>query len=141
MSKGTGGSPNDNWLENMEWMREETPVDSVVLSWWDYGYWFETIGARTAVADGGNLGFYMENGKINFPLADFLASTGMNEVDPNLKEKPIDWLKRYSVDYVTLDNTMIGKFSAVSQIHNRNNSQYNTMLQISVLKKEMAVRP
>lgn len=135
MSKGTGGSPNDKWLENMEWMREETPVDSVVLSWWDYGYWFETIGARTAVADGGNLGFYMENGKINFPLADFLASTSMNEVDPNLKEKPIDWLKRYSVDYVTLDNTMIGKYSAVSQIHNRNNSQYNTMLQISCVNE------
>ncbi len=117
MAQSIGGSPNPLWMENLEFMREETPVDSVVLSWWDYGYWFETIGGRAAIADGGNLQFYSDATDykiINWPLADFLTSD-----DPAAH---MDWLDNLSVDYVVLDSTMIGKYSAVSTIHNRGNS-------------------
>ncbi|MFB6295109.1 MAG: hypothetical protein ABEI97_05080, partial [Candidatus Nanohaloarchaea archaeon] len=88
---------------------------------WDYGYWFETIGARAAIADGGNMGFYSQpgEGKINLPLADFLTAEDYT--------KHLDWLDSLSVDYVVLDSSMIGKYSAVSQIHNRNNNQFNAM--------------
>jgi dolichyl-diphosphooligosaccharide--protein glycosyltransferase len=41
-----------DWQEGMMWLREETPDDSVVLSWWDYGYWIQTLGNRTTLADG-----------------------------------------------------------------------------------------
>ncbi len=121
MAQGVGGSPNQAWMENLDFMREETPQDSVVLSWWDYGYWFETIGARAAIADGGNMGFYSQpgEGKINLPLADFLTSEDYTE--------HLDWLDSLSVDYVVLDSSMIGKYSAVSQIHNRNNNNFNAM--------------
>ncbi|MDY6770224.1 MAG: STT3 domain-containing protein [Candidatus Nanohaloarchaea archaeon] len=121
MAQGIGGSPNQAWMENLEFMREETPVDSVVLSWWDYGYWFESIGARAAIADGGNLGFYAQpgEGKINLPLADFLTAANYT--------KHLDWLDSLSVDYVVLDSTMIGKYSAVSQIHHRSNTEFNAM--------------
>lgn len=123
MAQGIGGSPNQLWMQNLDHMRTETPVDSVILSWWDYGYWFETIGARAAIADGGNMGFY-HNGiegdtKINYPLADFLTSPDYTQ--------HLDWLQELSVDYVVLDSTMIGKYSAVSQIHNRDNSQFSAM--------------
>ncbi|MDY6762005.1 MAG: STT3 domain-containing protein [Candidatus Nanohaloarchaea archaeon] len=121
MAQGIGGSPNQLWMENLEFMREETPADSVVLSWWDYGYWFETIGARAAIADGGNMGFYAQpgEGKINLPLADFLTAEDHT--------KHMDWLQSLSVDYVVLDSSMIGKYSAVSQIHNRNNNEFSSM--------------
>jgi dolichyl-diphosphooligosaccharide--protein glycosyltransferase len=36
----------------MAWLRAETPDDCVVLSWWDYGYWIQTMGNRTTLADG-----------------------------------------------------------------------------------------
>lgn len=123
--RNIGGSPNSAWLENLNYMRKETPKDSVILSWWDYGYWFETIGKRAAIADGGNLGFY-RNGydeKINYPLADFLASSNYTNY-PN-------WLRAFSVDYIVLDHTMIGKYSAVSQIHNKDNRNFNSMLTLS----------
>ncbi len=114
MGSSVGGSPNQAWMENLDYMRTETPVDSVILSWWDYGYWFEAIGGRAAIADGGNWG-HMEifgiDGKINFPLADFLTATNTS--------RHMDWLESLSVDYVVLDSTMIGKYSAVSTIHNR----------------------
>ncbi|MDY6776622.1 MAG: STT3 domain-containing protein [Candidatus Nanohaloarchaea archaeon] len=130
MAQGIGGSPNQAWMENLEFMREETPVDSVVLSWWDYGYWFETIGGRAAIADGGNLQFYNDAFKhhiINMPLADFLTAENTTRY--------MDWLKSYSVDYVVLDSSMIGKYSAVSQIHHRSNKQFNAMQTPSCSRK------
>jgi len=118
-----GGSPNNLWMDNLEYMESETPEDSVILSWWDYGYHFETIGDRAAVADGGNLNYYASGEKINYPLADFLTDSGF--------ENHTDFLNKHSVDYIVLDETMIGKYSAVSQIAHRSNSDFNTMLQLS----------
>ena len=113
MANRVGGSPNQYWMENLEYMREETPIDSVILSWWDYGYWFETIGGRASIADGGNLGYYTQPGerKVNYPLADFLTASNYEEYLP--------WLQDRSIDYIVLDYSMIGKYSAVSKIHHR----------------------
>jgi hypothetical protein len=122
-TQGVSGSPNSAWMENMDHLREETEKGSVLLSWWDYGYWFQTIGGRASVADGGNYGFYggaLEDvGKINTPLARFLSSENASEWR--------DWLSKYSVDHIILDRSMIGKYSAVTQIANRDNQDYNSM--------------
>ncbi len=120
-----GGSPNNLWTDNLDYMEENTPEDSVILSWWDYGYHFQSIGERASVADGGNSAYYASGEKINYPLADFLTST-----DPN-NESNKEFLEKHSVDYIVLDETMIGKYSAVSQIHNRDNSKFNSMIQMS----------
>jgi len=40
-----------DWPLALEWLREETPPDSIVMSWWDYGYWIETLGERTTLVD------------------------------------------------------------------------------------------
>jgi hypothetical protein len=110
-------------MDNLEYMSEETPVDSVILSWWDYGYWFESVGNRAAIADGGNNGYYSSNEKVNLPLADFLTSDS--------PENHTDFLEKHSADYIVLDETMIGKYQAVSQISNRDNSEFSSMLQLS----------
>ena len=34
------------------WLRDNTPEDSRVLSWWDYGYQINGIANRTTIADG-----------------------------------------------------------------------------------------
>ncbi len=51
----TGGSlsnvATNDWYDAMEWMRTQTPEDSLVMSWWDYGYWIETLGERTTLVD------------------------------------------------------------------------------------------
>ena len=38
-------STND-WPDAMQWLRENTPEDAVIASWWDYGYWISTLGER-----------------------------------------------------------------------------------------------
>jgi len=118
-----GGSPNNLWMDNLEYMETETPDDSVMLSWWDYGYWFETIGDRASIADGGNFGYYSSEEKINYPLAEFLTGSGF--------ENHTEFLTKHSVDYIVLDETMIGKYSAVSQIAHRSNSDFDSMIQLS----------
>ena len=41
----------DDWPAAMEWLKNNTPEDSVVASWWDYGYWITTLGERISLAD------------------------------------------------------------------------------------------
>ena len=40
-----------DWPDALNWLKTETPKDSVVASWWDYGYWIQTMGDRTTIAD------------------------------------------------------------------------------------------
>ena len=44
-----------DWLDAMNWLKENTPKDSVVASWWDYGYWITTLGERKSIADNATL--------------------------------------------------------------------------------------
>ncbi len=50
-----GGSVFDiatqDWPLALEWIRAETPEDSIIMSWWDYGYWIETLANRTTLVD------------------------------------------------------------------------------------------
>ncbi len=40
-----------DWLNALEWIESNTPEDSVIASWWDYGYWITTLSNRTSLAD------------------------------------------------------------------------------------------
>ncbi len=40
-----------DWLDSLEWMKNNTPKDSVIAAWWDYGYWISTMGERATLAD------------------------------------------------------------------------------------------
>jgi dolichyl-diphosphooligosaccharide--protein glycosyltransferase len=47
-------STND-WPDAMQWVKENTPKDAVIASWWDYGYWISTLGERKTLADNSTL--------------------------------------------------------------------------------------
>lgn len=40
-----------DWPDALNWIKNNTPNNSVVASWWDYGYWIETLGGRATIAD------------------------------------------------------------------------------------------
>jgi dolichyl-diphosphooligosaccharide--protein glycosyltransferase len=42
----------NDYVEGYHWLRDNTPQDARVLSWWDYGYQITGIGNRTSLADG-----------------------------------------------------------------------------------------
>ena len=47
-------STND-WSDAMHWLNVKTPEDSVVVAWWDYGYWISTLGERKTISDNATL--------------------------------------------------------------------------------------
>jgi dolichyl-diphosphooligosaccharide--protein glycosyltransferase len=50
-----GGSNFDiatnDWPDALNWIKNNTPPDSIVASWWDYGYWIQTLGGRITIVD------------------------------------------------------------------------------------------
>jgi dolichyl-diphosphooligosaccharide---protein glycosyltransferase len=41
----------EDWQDAVDWIANNTPKDSVIASWWDYGYWITTLGNKTTLAD------------------------------------------------------------------------------------------
>jgi len=56
LNGGTSYPPSNDWLETLEWIKINTPEDSVVASWWDYGYWISTLAERTTLIDNSTIG-------------------------------------------------------------------------------------
>ena len=44
-------APFNDWTQALQWIRQNTPTDAVIISWWDYGYWTAVVGNRTSAAD------------------------------------------------------------------------------------------
>eukprot|EP00756_Hemistasia_phaeocysticola_P009359 Hpha_TRINITY_DN14869_c3_g1::TRINITY_DN14869_c3_g1_i1::g.169552::m.169552/K07151/STT3; dolichyl-diphosphooligosaccharide--protein glycosyltransferase len=52
MFKAQNGQTIDDYREAYWWLRDNTPDDARVMSWWDYGYQITGIANRTTIADG-----------------------------------------------------------------------------------------
>jgi dolichyl-diphosphooligosaccharide--protein glycosyltransferase len=56
MMKGRLGDGNegivDDYREAYWWLQDNTPEDSRIMAWWDYGYQITAIANRTTIADG-----------------------------------------------------------------------------------------
>jgi len=84
----TSNPPTTDWLETLEWIKLNIPENAVIASWWDYGYWIQTLGERTTLIDNATLSTWqIEN------MAKMFLST------------PVDsWnmLKEMDADYVLI---------------------------------------
>jgi dolichyl-diphosphooligosaccharide--protein glycosyltransferase len=65
-----------DWLDALEWIERNTPENSVIASWWDYGYWITTLGNRTSLAD---------NATINQTRIATLAKMFIDEQEGGIK--------------------------------------------------------
>ena len=45
-------TPSDAWCETLAWVKENTREDSLILAWFDYGYWIQRMGGREAYITG-----------------------------------------------------------------------------------------
>ena len=121
-----GSSMHPDWIEGLEWIKDNTPMDSKVWSWWDYGYVIQAIANRTSIVDPRNLFEYR-----NIEAALVFTSKEENQTLYYEDGRPLgngkynisydsslDYMDYYNVSYVILDYQMIGKYSAVSKIAN-----------------------
>ena len=44
-----------DWNDSLEWIKNNTPKDAVIASWWDYGYWIQTKAERATLVDNSTL--------------------------------------------------------------------------------------
>jgi dolichyl-diphosphooligosaccharide--protein glycosyltransferase len=51
LTGATSYPPTNDWLETFEWIKFNTPENAVIASWWDYGYWIQTMAERASLAD------------------------------------------------------------------------------------------
>jgi dolichyl-diphosphooligosaccharide--protein glycosyltransferase len=88
------GSPYyfPDWIEAVTWIRYNTPPGSVILSWWDYGYWITALGERPTLID---------NATIN---STQVAVVGRIFMSNDTVAVPL--LKRYNISYIALFNTL-----------------------------------
>jgi len=55
LTGATSNPPTNDWLDALEWIKLNTPENSVIASWWDYGYWITTMSERTTFIDNSTL--------------------------------------------------------------------------------------
>ncbi|KAF4674262.1 oligosaccharyl transferase stt3 subunit [Perkinsus olseni] len=76
----------DDFREAYYWLRMNTPQDSKILSWWDYGYQITVMGNRTVLVDN------------NTWNNTHIATVGL--VLASTEENALPILRRLDVDYV-----------------------------------------
>ena len=98
----------NDWKDAMQWLKENTPKDAVVASWWDYGYYITTLGERKTLADNATLNDWQirKIASMLFSNTDnawkILSSSALEDVSPyyitlpfNPEERKIDVFKRW----------------------------------------------
>lgn len=103
------------WYQAMDYFAKETPENSSILSWWDFGYWFQMRGQRPSVSDGGGVG-------PRKTIADWFV------------DSPENWnnhldilLKKHNVTHILMDYTLPGKYGAISKIAYEGEAVYGYM--------------
>lgn len=80
-----------DWIETLEWMRDNLPKGSIVVSWWDYGYWITALGNQTTLVD---------NATLNMTQIQNVARIFLSNQTESLK-----LLKRYNATHIVVFTT------------------------------------
>ena len=82
------GTKYQDWLEALAWLHDNTPQSSVVMAWWDYGYWITALADRRTLAD---------NGTSNTTQIAMIAQMFMRN-----ETTAVPMMQKYNVDYVVV---------------------------------------
>ena len=92
------------WGPTLQWVNQNTPTNTSIISWWDYGYWEEAIANRTAVADGSNAYGYQS----------MIAKYFFEATSPYVYSTYLHFV--HQPTYAIISGSEIEKFSAISTI-------------------------
>ncbi len=92
------------WGPTMLWINQNTPTNSSIISWWDYGYWEQAIAGRTSVADGSNAYGYQS----------MIAKYFFEATSPYQYATYLHFI--HEPTYAVISGSEVLKFSAISTI-------------------------
>ena len=100
--QGRGALLGQGWYDALTWLNRETPQDSILLSWWDYGHWITSVAKRRCVTDGSTTDFQA------------IQSTALAYLSP--EDKAVEIFQKYDVEYVIVpehDFWLVGAFAQI----------------------------
>jgi dolichyl-diphosphooligosaccharide--protein glycosyltransferase len=100
--EGRGPVIGQGWYDALMWLRRETPEDSIVVAWWDYGHWITSLAERRCVSDGATTNF------------STIQATAYAYLSP--EDVAADIFQRYDVEYVAVpehDFWLVGAFAQI----------------------------
>ncbi len=100
----SSGSGLTLWGPTLLWIKENTPANSSLISWWDYGYWEENIANRTTVADGSN----------SYGYQSMIAKYFFEATSPYEYATYLHFI--HQPTYAVISGSEVLKFSAISTI-------------------------
>ncbi|RLE60270.1 MAG: hypothetical protein DRJ35_03795 [Thermoprotei archaeon] len=77
-----------DWISALEWIQQNVPEDSVIATWWDYGYWISVNTRRKTTCD---------NATLNTKQIQKIARALMSD-----EEEAVRIFKELGVDYVVV---------------------------------------
>ncbi len=90
-SKGYPLGLREDWFQALDWLKENTTVNDVIMSWWDYGYWIQTYAGRPTIADGATT----NSSQIRRLARAFMTT----------EKEAYEFCKEFDVRYVVVDVT------------------------------------
>ena len=100
--QGRGPVLGQGWYDALTWLNRETPEDSIIIAWWDYGHWITSVAKRRCVSDGATTNF------------STIQATAFAYLSP--EDVAVDIFKRYDVEYVIVpehDFWLAGAFAQI----------------------------
>jgi len=94
------------WYDATMWFKDNTPDDSVIFFWWDYGYYFQALSNKYTIADGGG------NVMRNINLANMFTSP---------EDEAMQFITKYvdyeeTPTYILVSYEEFGKSGAINRI-------------------------
>ncbi|MCQ5340233.1 MAG: glycosyltransferase family 39 protein [Candidatus Methanomethylicia archaeon] len=89
LSSATGAATVvTDWIDALNWMRDNIPYNSIVGCWWDYGYWINVVANKSVIAD---------NSTTNSTQIKLIAEAFLND-----EEYALNIFKAMRVEYVVV---------------------------------------
>jgi len=106
------GSGINWWMPGLQWLKENTNKQDIILTWWDYGHWITPISERPVLIDNLQAVHWQLQEVARF----FTFYQTEDEAMKIMKEYP-------NIKYIVLDYTLIGKNHALRFIGQGNLSK------------------
>lgn len=85
---------NNDWEDALTWLEDNTPEESVIMSWWDYGYWILDMAHRKPVVNNG-----IHPDEADLDIARVYLSTDDSEAVGIMRKYGAKYLILSSVEY------------------------------------------
>ena len=93
ISYNIGSSPrmavHEDWQDALTYLRDSTPEEAVIMTWWDYGYWILDLAQRRPVVDNGYYGWTSK--RLHYIRKAYLSTEN---------SEAVQLMEKYGADYL-----------------------------------------